>query len=323
MSKKYSAAIPTKVCEIFLRSGKGRAETASTPQTKSLPAKAKAITANVGEDATMANIGDVLKEIKLLRADFGSKLDNIETRVTTMASTLAAVENKITAVQQEVSSNTTRMEEAESRIVKAEETLDKTETELGAAIKRISYLESKVIDQENRSRRKNLRLGNLGPRAEGQQTLFDFINEKLPQWMGLGPDESFTLERVHRTMASGKPDQNRVVLIRFLKFQEKEMVFRQSKQMEIKHDGIKLTFKEDLSAETVKLRQGFNSITQLFVNIGAFRGFQLHPCKLRVLHNGKIHLFSTPQDAEEFYNNVHVEPPAVESTAETAATAET
>ena len=135
--------------------------------------------------------------------------------------------------------------------------------------------------------------------------------------MGLGPDESFVLERVHRTMATGKPEQNRAVLIRVLKFQDKEMVYRKSQQMDITHDGAKLTFKQDISAETARIRRGFNSITQRFVDIGAFRGFQHNPCKLRVLHEGKIHLFSTPQDAEEYYNNI----PSVDATTteETAA----
>ena len=68
--------MPAKVCDISLRSGKGRADNTSMPQTNP-PADG---------DASMANVAEVLKEIKLLRADFGSKLDNIESRLTTMAS---------------------------------------------------------------------------------------------------------------------------------------------------------------------------------------------------------------------------------------------
>lgn len=126
----------------------------------------------------------------------------------------------------------------------------------------------------------------------------------LEQWLGLSPDKSFTLERVNRTLATGKPNQNRAILIRFLKFQEKELVYRESRRRDIIHDGVKISFAQDLSAETVRIRREFNPVTKLFVDINAFRGFQHNPCKLRVVHNGKIHLFATPQEAEKFYKSI-------------------
>ncbi|KAI4876251.1 hypothetical protein NFI96_009866 [Prochilodus magdalenae] len=126
----------------------------------------------------------------------------------------------------------------------------------------------------------------------------------LPRWLELSPGKSFRLERVHRTFASARPNQSRAILIRFLKFQEKEYVYREARRQGITHEGAKITFVQDLSAETVRVRRSFNAITKLFVDIKAFRGFQHNPCKLRVLHNGKIHLFSTPHEAEEFYRSI-------------------
>lgn len=158
--------------------------------------------------------------------------------------------------------------------------LKKNETALELATKRITYLEAKTDNLENRGRRKNLRLFGIREGAKGHQTLLDFINDKLTQWLGTDPDRSFTLERVHRTLVSGKPNQNRAILIRFLNFQEKEFVYRESRKRDITRDGVKITFAQDLSAETVRILWGFNPITKLFVDINVFRGFQHNPCKL-------------------------------------------
>lgn len=290
----------TKQCDIFTRGRKTGPKTTPNP---SRDTEANASASDSTGDSTMANIVDVLNELKSLRADFGTKLDNIDTRLTGMANSMAALERKVTDVQREVSSNTTRISGAEDRVHEIEKTVEKTEAALVSANKRITYLESKTEDLENRGRRKNLRLFGVREGAEGQKPLFDFISEMLPQWLG-HPDRSFTLERAHRTLAPGKPNQSRAVLIRFLKFQEKEFVYRQSRRQDITHDGIKISFAQDLSAETVRIRRGFNPVTKLFVDINAFRGFQHNPCKLRVLYNGKIHLFSTPQEAEKFYKSI-------------------
>ncbi|KAJ8333914.1 hypothetical protein SKAU_G00412330 [Synaphobranchus kaupii] len=156
---------------------------------------------------------------------------------------------------------------------------------------------SKTDDLENRGRRKNIRMFGLKEGAEGSRPLLDFVHDKLPQWLGLGSDKSFTLERVHRTLAPANPNHNRAVLIRFLKFQDKELVLRSTKQRDITHDGSKLSFAQDLSAETIRQRREFNGAKKLFLDMGTFRGFHLHPCKLRVLYNGKIQLFASPANS--------------------------
>ena len=208
----------------------------------------------------MVNIADILSELESLRADFGTKLDNIDTCLTLVATSMAALESKVTDLKRDVSSNSTRINEAEGRIHHAEKTLEKTEAALDSVNKRIAYLESKTDDLENRGRIKNLRLFGIREGAEGQQTLLNFVNDMLTRWLELTPDRALTLERVHRTLASGKPNQHRAVIVRFLKFQEKEFVYRESRRRDITHDGGKISFTQDLSAETVRIRRGFNTL---------------------------------------------------------------
>ncbi|KAF7642140.1 hypothetical protein LDENG_00263910 [Lucifuga dentata] len=74
--------------------------------------KTKTALAKVSADPTkIADIADVLAELKSLRTEFGSKLDGIDTHI-------GDVTNSITDLKRDVSTNTTRIEEAEKRIVR-------------------------------------------------------------------------------------------------------------------------------------------------------------------------------------------------------------
>lgn len=131
----------------------------------------------------------------------------------------------------------------------------------------------------------------------------DYIQRMLLIWLGLDAGRSFTLERAHRTLARPRPDWSRAVIIRFLRFQDHEVVFNTSKQRSLTHDGHKIFFAQDLSAETIKAWSPFNAVRKTFIEAGTFRGFTLRPRRMRALHNGKIVLFSTPEEAENFLKN--------------------
>lgn len=296
----------TRQCDIFTRGSK---------TTK--PAKPAALLNPLSNsDANMVNITEVLDELKALRSDFGTKLDNINTKLTGMTNALTALEGKVTEIKQDVLTNTARVDEAETRIDQTERSMEEVESALEMATKRIAFLEAKTDDLENRGRRKNLRIFGLKEGAEGVQTLLTFVTDMLPQWLGLPPDRTFALERVHRTLADRKPNQNRAVLVRFLNFQEKEFVYRQARKSEIKHDGARITFAQDLSAETLRTQREFHPVIKLFAEMNAFRGFLYNPCRIRILYNKKICTFSTPQEAEEFYKTLPRQAAATEEPSE-------
>lgn len=122
----------------------------------------------------------------------------------------------------------------------------------------------------------------------------------LHYWLGLNTDKTFLLERAHRTMTKPRPGQNRAVIIRFLKFQDRERMFHTSKQRTIRPKGNKIFFEQDFSVESMKAQYHFNTVKKKLIEDGSFRGFQVHTCKLRILCNGRLVLFSTPKEAEDF-----------------------
>lgn len=291
-----------KQCEIFTRRRKPSSNPTPLKNTSVSSANAKATSS--ADTTKMAGIEEVLSELRSMRYDFGGRLDGIDQRLSNMSTTLTALESGLTATKQDVAANTARIEQAEARIAATETIQEETDTDLKSALRRISFLEAKTEDLENRSRRKNLRIFGLREGIEGRRPLMEYVTEKLPTWLGLPQEKVFTLERAHCTLATAGPGQNRAVLVRFLKSQEKEFVLREARKRQILHEGQRITFAQDLSAETVRVRKGFHPVLKGFININAFRGFQYNPCKLRILHGGKIHLFAKPEEAEEFYNQI-------------------
>lgn len=139
--------------------------------------------------------------------------------------------------------------------------------------------------------------------SEGTQPLTDYIQRMLPVWLGLDDTRSFTLKRAHGTLARPRPDQNRAVIICFLRFQDRQFVFNTSKQRSLTHDGHKIFFAQDLSVETMKAQSPFNAVRKKFIEAGSYREFTLRLCKMRALHNGKIILFSTPEAGNFLLNS--------------------
>lgn len=120
------------------------------------------------EANSMANIADVLAELKSLRSDFGLKLDNFHNHLSDVATSIGAIESKLSNVERDMSAITTRIGEAETDTATTEDELQYTQEALASVIKQIAYLESKMEDLGNRGRRKNPRLFGIRKRAEGK-----------------------------------------------------------------------------------------------------------------------------------------------------------
>lgn len=140
--------------------------------------------------------------------------------------------------------------------------------------------------------------------VEKTQPMTEYIQQMLPVRLGIGAEKTFILERAHRTLARPRPDRSRAVIIRFLRFQDREFVLNTAKQRSLTHDGQKIFFAQDLSAETMKARSSFNTVKKKLIDAGTFRGFTLGTCKIRALYNEKIIHFFTPEEVETFLTNL-------------------
>lgn len=251
----------------------------------------------------------VLNEIRALNTRLGNidgRFDNIENRLDVISTSVSAVHETLSNLSQRVSSSESRLMEAENRISTTEDVLQARESELSALTKTVTQLQAKVDDLENRGRRKNLRIIGLPEKAEGSTPLSQYLREMIPKWLDLSFDLRLEIERAHRSFgpAPGVNDPPRSVLVRFLRYTDRERILQAAlKKRQIIHEGKQVRFFQDLSVEVMRKRKEFDSVKKILVDRKMFRGFA-YPAKLRCLCGSELRTFSTPSAAEEFIESL-------------------
>ncbi len=94
-----------------------------------------------------------------------------------------------------------RIEEDEDRITEAEEQIQQTGEALIELIKRQTQLESKLTDQEGRSRRDNIRIYRVPEDSENSSSTITFIEKLLKDGLDLDPSRAPTSEGSQRSGA--------------------------------------------------------------------------------------------------------------------------
>ena len=201
----------------------------------------------------------------------------------------------IQGIKHDFSEFCNRLVEAEQRIGDTEDsvtTLEKTVTTLQ---KQVTFLIAKTEDQENRSRRNNLRLINLPEGAEGRDATA-FLERWLPEVLGA---DSFPypvfIERAHRLQGRQERNVPRVLIMRFLNFKDKERVIRAARaKRKVMFKEQEVKFFQDFARETHAKRKHFDKVKKQALNI---QYGILHPARFRVTHAGQSQTFDHPEDA--------------------------
>ncbi|XP_015754203.1 PREDICTED: uncharacterized protein LOC107333851 [Acropora digitifera] len=97
---------------------------------------------------------------------------------------------------------------------------------------KIKELEDKLLYQEVYNRRENLRFfGGIPESPTSVQNTFSVMHNFLKEELNLENAENIEFQRAHR-IGKKKPGETRPVIVRFLKFPEREMVFRRERELE-------------------------------------------------------------------------------------------
>lgn len=254
-----------------------------------------------GKENTGEGLTHILREIREGNQKLAAQLDFKMTEIN----------NAITNLDKTINGLVTRVTEAENRISAAEDTLvglDKTVLHLR---KQNDYLLEKVDQLENYSRRNNIRIINLPEGCEGTNPV-KFFTDWLPS--ALGPDtfsDLITTERAHRALFPRTPPDKkpRPVIIRFLKYQDRERVLRAAASKErntIQHDGTPVMLFLDMSPAVARRRKEYNQVKkELTARKIPFA--LLHPATLSLFHDGQRRFFKTPKEAMTFLYKLHPE----------------
>ena len=112
-----------------------------------------------------------------------------------------------------------------------EKAMDFENAELEGLKKKDKKNEDKMLYQEVHNRRENLRFFGVPESTTGVQNTFSVMHNFLKEELNLENAENIEFQRAHR-IGKKKPGQTRPVIVRFLKFPEREMVFRRARELE-------------------------------------------------------------------------------------------
>ncbi|KAM7396125.1 hypothetical protein PAMP_019193 [Pampus punctatissimus] len=269
-----------------MKQGKRSVQTRLTSAT----IQANPVSPTGSEASQRNNIGDILSEISKL----SSTLNKVASDVSTIKSDTTELKNTVNVLQ-------TRLEEAESRISDVEDSNASMINENKVLRERVERLWSRVDDQENRGRRKNVKLIGLKEGKEAGNAMNDYIKKILSEGLGLQGEE-FEIERSHRS-GGPRPDDNqplRVILVKFLRYTARQKVLMAAKKERgIRWEDCTLSIYEDMTKERSDLRRRFSPTMKALWD-HQVKHTLAHPAILRFTWKGKRLSFTDPKKAEVF-----------------------
>lgn len=226
-----------------------------------------------------ASLAKVLKEIRDFRKDTKEQLNDIK--------------SEITSVNQKIA-------EAEVRIEKVEDRAQNLEQVLNKVIKVMHQQENKLLDQEGRSRRENLRIYNVPEGAEGS-SMIDFVEKLLRDTLEINPATELDIERAHRALAprptGDKQDKPRSIIVKFLRYRIKEEILRKAwEKKKVFLNGRQIYFDQDYSPVVMQKRKEYAEAKRVLKQ----KNIRFHtpfPAKLRVFYEDGTRLYQTAEEA--------------------------
>ncbi|KAL7871172.1 hypothetical protein SRHO_G00086690 [Serrasalmus rhombeus] len=117
--------------------------------------------------------------------------------------------SQLEAIKGEISKINSRMDAAETRIVQNEERIQVTENVLAEMLKLQTQLQGKLMDQESRSRRENVRIYGVPEEAEGEaDSVTTFVEKLLRENLDIPPSTDMLIERAHRALGPRPPPRS-------------------------------------------------------------------------------------------------------------------
>lgn len=224
----------------------------------------------------------------------GTTLNKVATDVSIIKSDTAELKNTVSALQ-------TRIEDAESRIANVEDSTASMANDNKLLTQRVEQLWNRVEDQENRSRRKNVRLIGLKEGKEAGSTLNEYVGKILRLGLKLEGDE-YEIERSHRS-GGPRPDDNkppRLILVKLLRYTARQKVLEAAKKGKgLKWEDCTISIYEDMTKDRSDQRRQF-SPTMKTLWQHQVKHTLAHPANLRFTWKGKRWSFTDPKKAERF-----------------------
>lgn len=231
--------------------------------------------------------------------------DSIKESLAPIEKTLTENSGILRSLKEQMDTHAKKFTAVFSKVDSIQLSLKKNETETAHCIKEIAKLREDLIQQEDRSRRNNLRLINLPTGAEGDDPR-GYIQRMLPTWIPSlasprGPPVE--IDRAHRVY-SNNTSRPQTMIFRLLRYTDRQAILEGARKAKpTLANGTPLWFYPDYSTATSSKRRGYNDIRAKLRKRGV-EAFLIYPAILKVKYNGRKMSFETPKQAEDALANV-------------------
>lgn len=207
---------------------------------------------------------------------------------------------QLTEIISEITSVNQKLAEAETRIGKVEDRVQNVEQVMSKMIKVINQQETKLLDQEGRSRRDNIRLYNVPEGSEGTSTVM-FVEKLLRDTLEIPPTTDLGIERAHRALAP-KPsgngeDKPRSIIIKFHRYRIKEEILRKAwAKKKVFLNERPIYFDQDYPPAILQKRKEYSEAKRVLKQ-KQIRFQTPFPAKLRVFYDDGTRLYQSAEEA--------------------------
>ena len=229
----------------------------------------------------------VTKAVTDNMAKFEGKIDNMARRLDKTMEALQSLSNRQT--------------EAEERISHLEDDLGLADTRLTNLVTKYNELREKMLDQECRQRRDNIKILNLKEAAEGSDPL-TFFERFIPSILQLKVP-SLPIVRVYRGYGASGEGRARPVTLKLLHSRDVTTIMEAAKRRGIlEYEGCSIRFVRDTPPEVRALRRAFNKVCGTLIQRN-IRFRMSYPATLSFQANGTQKTFKSAMEAEEFLSS--------------------
>lgn len=210
-------------------------------------------------------------------------------------------ENKqqLDVIREDICNTNKRIEEAEDRIEAAEARLQTMEQVMRNVLKTQAENAHKLVDQEARARRENIRIFGVPEDEERGTPVAVFVEKLLREKLNIPASLELSIERAHRTLApkptdAGKP---RSIVVKFLHYRVKEQILRKAwEQKEVHVNNQRIYFDHDYPKAILNSCKEYNEAKRV-LREKKIRFQTPYPSKLRVFYEDGTRLYQTANEA--------------------------
>ena len=169
---------------------------------------------------TLASVENRLQKLEGIFERFSvleRSVNSLQTGLSALSEKSRIIEEKTNCIEKAMEFENAEIEELKKKDKKNED--------------KIKDLEDKLLYQEEYNRRENLRFFGIPESTTAAENIFEVMRNFLKEELDLENADNIEFQRAHR-IGKKKMGEARPVIVRFLKFPERELVFRKARELE-------------------------------------------------------------------------------------------